>query len=188
MRYVVSSALAASLLMCCLRAATHSCADSASVDVGGFEIEYQDRKFYRAWDVPFVLTAVENAAHLLGVRSYVLHSAVLAVRLAAQVVQCAGVTCPDRTLSPLVCHGNTPCCNRAQAKDVVWAAPNKMCAMPPTWTADPDGGCAPLDAVPDLTICEKWGCSAKATPLAAFVVSWQLGTSAFVAVWYLFFR
>lgn len=182
MRYVVSSALTASLLMCCLRAATHTC-DDAGVAAGGFEREYQHRKFYRAWDVPFILTGLENGAHLLGARSYVLHSAVLAVRLAAQVIQCARETCPDSRFSPLVCHGNTPCCQ--DAKDVVWAAPNKMCPMPATWTAL---GCPPLGAVPDLTVCETWGCSADATPLSAFVVSWQLGTSAFVAVWYLFFR
>lgn len=184
MRYVTCAALTMSVLLCCLRAATYVCDDPPFEQVSPVKLQWEHRKFYRAWDWPFLLTALEFAAYYGSLRSYVLHSAVLAVRTAGQMVACLDRGCPDAAFSQLECSG-VPCCGNATdlLRSQVWASPNSMCPMPKGYRANE---CAPLRAVPDLTLCAAWGCSTDATPLDSFVVQWQTGTSAFLAVWYLF--
>jgi hypothetical protein len=173
----VSAALTASLLLCTLQACTHQCTDPTAAL--WFKPAWQERKFYRAWDWPFVLTVLEFCAYYSGYRSPELHSLVLGVRVAAQVAVCAHHDCPSGAFSNLTCgHGN--CCG-AYAKPAVWAAPDRMCPLPPNYVRE----CAPLLSLPHLTRCDVWGCSSTATPLSWFTM-WQTGASAFAAVWYAF--
>jgi len=174
----VSAALTASVLLCVMRSCVQQCDDPRTPL--WFKADWQERKFDRAWDWPFVLTLCEYFAYLSGYRSAELYSAVLGVRVAAQVAVCAHRDCPTGAFSNLTC-GDGNCCGE-YAKPVVWAAPNKMCPLPPNYVRE----CAPLPSLPHLTRCDVWGCSATATPLSWFVTMWQTGTSAFAAVWFAF--
>ena len=183
MRLVQASARSAvtlSFILCAMRAAWYVCDDPdyntmQKASFGSLPA-WMHRKFFRAWDWAFIMTALETVMVVGGFEWVSVHIVILAVRVGAQAYGCSG-ECPTGAFSQLMCNGS-PCCTGDAGTKQVWSAPNRMCPLPHQYNVD---DCAPLLSMPDLTLCEAWGCSASATPMAWFVISWQMGTSAFLA-------
>jgi len=162
-----------SFLLGVLRIVFVNCALQTRMDISVLPA-YQYRKFHAATDWPLVLTAFELS--VANLKSASVHVAILCARLVGMMYVCAHTDCPTGAQSQLMC-GDTTCCNVT----TTWAKPHAMCALPGNYDRSQ---CHDLNVLPDVTYCRVWGCDAKATPLDAFTVQWQIAASAFGAILY----
>ena len=128
MRLVQASARSAvtlSFILCAMRAAWYVCDDPdyATMQAASFGSlpAWMHRKFFRAWDWAFIMTALETAMVVGGFESVGVHIVVLAVRVGAQAYGCSG-ECPAGAFSQLMCDGS-PCCTGNAGRKQVWSAP-----------------------------------------------------------------
>ena len=162
-----------SFLLGILRIVFVDCSLQTRLDLGMLPA-YLYRKFHAASDWPLVLTVFELCVSHLN--NAAVHVAILCARLVGMMYVCAHTDCPQDAQSQLMC-GDTTCCN----KQTTWAEPHAMCALPGNYDRNT---CHDLHVLPDVTYCRVWGCNARATPLDAFTIQWQIAASAFGAILY----